>query len=289
MTLSGIRCIWRPMRARRRSENTSWACSRRSKRPWEAVGASLVVKAYFDRWPCEELQFRSMKSFACLNRVAGYGKKKLPDERVRATQEQLQHQITGLRQRLKVPLKQIADQEEQVASAIEKERRIRFRGKVVEGQRTLQDAARTELNALSRGIAASRRQIKAIESQWGKPLRRLRRYEKEWLRLQGKDHVYRIDVELDQIAGFFRIALVNIASWFLSECCAKHPMSLARFLHAILLMPAEIRLTKDVRRVLFKRNLKDPQMMALLEPALTRLTGLNIRDLDDRTIEFGLQ
>jgi len=29
--------------------------------------------------------------------------------------------------------------------------------------------------------------------------------------------------------------------------------------------------------------------MALLEPALTRLTGLNIRDLDDRTIEFGLQ
>ena len=257
--------------------------------PREAVGASLVVKAYFDRWPCEELQFRSMKSFACLNRVAGYGKKKLPDERVRATQEQLQHQITGLRQRLKVPLKQIADQEEQVASAIEKERRIRFRGKVVEGQRTLQDAARTELNALSRGIAASRRQIKAIESQWGKPLRRLRRYEKEWLRLQGKDHVYRIDVELDQIVGFFRIALVNIASWFLSECCAKHPMSLARFLHAILLMPAEIRLTKDVRRVLFKRNLKDPQMMALLEPALTRLTGLNIRDLDDRTIEFGLQ
>src|SRR5205807_2144112 len=44
--------------------------------PRETVGASLVVKAYFDRWPHEELQFRSMKSFACLNRVAGYGKKK---------------------------------------------------------------------------------------------------------------------------------------------------------------------------------------------------------------------
>src|SRR6266699_2688043 len=40
--------------------------------PRETVGASLVVKAYFDRWPHEELQFRSMKSFACLNRVAGY-------------------------------------------------------------------------------------------------------------------------------------------------------------------------------------------------------------------------
>jgi len=38
-----------------------------------------VVKAYFDRWPSEELQFKRMKSFACLNRVAGYGKKKLPE------------------------------------------------------------------------------------------------------------------------------------------------------------------------------------------------------------------
>ena len=256
--------------------------------PKEAVGASLVVKAYFDRWPCEELQFRRMKSFACLNRVAGYGKKKLPDERVRATQQQLQRQITALRQRLKVPLKQIADQEEQVAKAVEKELRIRSRAPLVDGQRKLKEAARSELNALSREIAASRRQIKAIESEWGKPLRRLRRYEKEWLRLQGKDYVYRIDVELDQIMGFFRIALVNIASWFLSECFEKHPMSLARLLHAILMMPADIHLMKDVRRVVLKRNPKDRQMMALLEPALRRLTDLNIRDLDKRKIEFGI-
>src|SRR5436305_2060780 len=119
---------------------------------------------------------------------------------------------------------------------------IRSRAPVVDGQRKLKEAARRELNALSREIAASRRQVKVIESQWGKPLRRLRRYEKEWLRLQGKDHLYRIDVELDQIMGFFRVALVNIASWFLSECFEKHPMSLARLLHAILMMPSEIRL-----------------------------------------------
>ena len=254
--------------------------------PKEVVGASLVVKAYFDRWPSEELQFKRMKSFACLNRVAGYGKKKLPDEKVRATQQQLQRQITALRQNLKVPLKQIADQEEQVAKAIEKELRIRSRAPVVDGQRKLPEAARRKLQVLSREIAASRRQVKGIESQWGKPLRRLRRYEKEWLRLQGKDHLYRIDVELDQIMGFFRIALVNIASWFLSECFEKHPMSLARLLHAILMMPAEIRLTKDARRVVLKRNPKDRPMMKLLESALHRLTDLKIRDLSDRDIEF---
>ena len=71
------------------------------------------------------------------------------------------------------------------------------------------------LKSLSAGITQCRRQIKLIESEQGKDLHRLRRYEKEWLRLQGKDYVYRIDVELDQIMAYFRIALVNLSSWFL--------------------------------------------------------------------------
>src|SRR5437899_5834878 len=86
--------------------------------------------------------------------------------------------------------------------------------------------------------------------------------------------------------GFFRVALMKIASWFLSECFEKHPMSLARLLHAILMMPAEIRLTKDARRVLLKRNPKDRPMMKLLESALHRLADLKIRDLSERDIEF---
>jgi hypothetical protein len=92
--------------------------------PKEAVGASLVVKAYFDRWPYEELQFRGMKSFACLNRVAGYGKKRLPDEKVRHAQQELQTKIRALRQNLSLPLKAMADQEGRLALCIEKERRI---------------------------------------------------------------------------------------------------------------------------------------------------------------------
>ena len=65
-------------------------------------------------------------------------------------------------------------------------------------------------------------------------------------------------------------------------------MSLARLLHAILMMPAEIRLTNDARRVVLKRNPKDRPMMELLESALHRLTDLKIRDLSDRNIEFRL-
>jgi transposase len=257
--------------------------------PKEAVGASLVVKAYFERWPHEELQFRSMKSFACLNRVAGYGKKKLPDEKVRATQAQLLERITALRQSLRVPLKAVADQEERVAAGIEKERRIHSRAPVVEGKRVVEEPTQGMLKSLGREIAQGRRQIEEIKSERAADFQRLQRYEKEWLRLQGKDYVYRIDVELDQIMAYFRVALVNLSSWFLSECLEKRSMSLAQFLHNILLMPAQIQLTKEVRRVILNRNPKDPGMMTLLEPALKRLNGLVIQDLEERKIEFALK
>jgi transposase len=254
--------------------------------PKETVGASLVVKAYFDRWPYEELQFRSMKSFACLNRVAGYGKKRLPDEKVRETQKELQGRISGLRQRLSIPLKAIADQEERLAVCIEKERRIHSQSQVVDGKRVTDEQTRATLKSLSREIALCRRQIKSIESEWGKDLHKLRRYEKQWLRLQGKEYVYRIDVELDQIMAYFRVALVNLSSWFLHECLPKHTMALAQFLHNILLMSAEIELTKDTRRIRLKRNLKDPESMASLEPALQQLNELQIQHLDGRRIQF---
>jgi hypothetical protein len=256
--------------------------------PQETVGASLVVKAYFDRWPNEELQFRSMKSFACLNRVAGYGKKKLPDEAVRQKQKDLQAWMTALRQRLREPLKAIADQEERLAQCIEKECRIHSQTQVVGGKRVVDEETRRILKGLALEMAQCKRQIKLIESEWGKDLHRLRRYEKEWLRLQGKDYVYRIDVELDQIMAYFRIALVHLSSWFLRHCFERRSMSLARFLHNILLMPAEIELTKDARYVRLKRNPKDPECMGWLQTALQRFNEMNIRHLDGKRIDFSL-
>jgi len=156
----------------------------------------------------------------------------------------------------------------------------------VEGKRVLDEQSRPILKSLSREMAQCQRQIKSVESEWGKDLHRLRRYEKEWLRLQGKDYVYRIDVELDQIMAYFRIALVNLSSWFLHECLPKHTMSLAQFLHNILLMPAEIHLTQDTRQIRLRSNPKDPHGMARLELALQKLNDVRIQHLDGRRIEF---
>src|SRR2546429_6240901 len=85
--------------------------------------------------------------------------------------------------------------------------------------------------------------------------------------------------------GFFRISLVNLSCWFLRECLGRSSMSLSKLLHTILLMPAEIELTKEVRRVKLRRNPKDPEGMKKLEPALERLNELRIQHLDQRSEE----
>jgi hypothetical protein len=54
-------------------------------------------------------------------------------------------------------------------------------------------------------------------------------------------------------------------------------------------MPAEIELTKDIRRVKLQRNPKDPELMEKLAPALQKLNELRIKHLDDRQIEFVLE
>ena len=256
--------------------------------PRETVGASLVVKAYFGRWPHEELQFRAMKSFACLNRVAGYGKKKLLDENARAKQKKFKEQIEKLREKLVGPLESLAGLEEQLVRVLEKQRRIHSHCPIVDGRRIVDEANQVQLKSLAYEIAHNQRQIKSIEAECGKDLKRLKQSEKQWLSLQSKDFIYRIDVELDQIMTFFRISLVNICCWFLLECMGKCSMSLSKLLVTILTLPAEIELTKDVRRVKLKRNRKIPEVMEKLELALDRLNAMRIQHMDQKRIEFVL-
>src|SRR6266705_2238036 len=203
-------------------------------------------------------------------------------------QKELGARITEWRKKLAVPLEAMAGQEERLALSMEKQRRIHSRCPIVKGRRVVEEESQVRLTSLGREIAQYRRQMKSIQAEWGKDLKRLRNYEQQWLRLQGKDFVYQIDVELDQIMGFFRISLVNLSCWFLRECLGKSSMSLARFLHMILLMPAEIEQTKEVRRVKLQSNPKDPEGMEKLKPALERLNALRIQHLDQRRIEFVL-
>ena len=89
------------------------------------MGAIEFVKAYFERWPDEELQFRSMKKVACLNRVTGYGKQQQEDRNVLEKQKELQRKISTLKATLAELFPPIGEQEAAIATLVKEERKLR--------------------------------------------------------------------------------------------------------------------------------------------------------------------
>ena len=181
------------------------------------IGASEVVKAYFDRWPNEELQFRSMKKAACLNRVTGYGKQQQEDRNVVEKQKELQRKISILRKTLSELFPAIREQETAFTRLVKEERKLREISRIEKGQRMLPQKEQERFQEIGREIAKIKRAIKKIMEPQKHEFKRLRKLEREWLRLQGKEKVYSVDVELDEIMTFYRLSLVNMYSYLAYE------------------------------------------------------------------------
>jgi transposase len=265
--------------------------------PAKILDASRVAKTYFERWPLQELWFRDAKEFGALHRVAGYGKKLLDDETVRIKQKDLQGKIAALRNRLQQPLTQLSERDQQLHTWIEKERRLRVQSRVVDGQRQMNPRQAQELDECRLAIAAIEREKRKIRQPDQKLFNRLKRHEQEWLRLQGKEKIYKVDVELDQILTYFRVAFVNLCTYFqmkflsnlsLTKNATKR-MTLATLLHRIFSLPATIEQTAEWRRVYLQRNHKDKAMMAVLEQVIPKLNALNLRHANGCRLEFFLK
>jgi hypothetical protein len=110
----------------------------------------------------------------------------------------------------------------------------------------------------------------------------LKRYEKQWLGLQGKEVVYKVDVELDQIITYFRVSLANISAYFLREFLYMGQLSFKSLMQSVLLLDGEVEETSKYRKVVLKKNLKDTDMMKKLEAALVKLNGLSLHTLSGK-------
>jgi transposase len=255
--------------------------------PKETIGASAVVKAYFDRWPDEELSFKIMEAVGCLHRVAGYGKQKLPDLRVRKRQAELAARIEKLRARLREPIARIVDAEMDIANLIPKERSLRARSRVVDGKRIQPSKEEKQFQAIGRRINSLERAVRAIRKEHP-DFRKLDRAEREWIRLQGKDTVYKVDVELDQIMTFFRVSLINLYT-YLARMMGWGHLSLVRLVHSVLLLGGTIEETLTTRHVVIRRNDKDPKTMEALSAAIGKINALEIRNKAGQKLSFSLQ
>ncbi len=256
--------------------------------PSDTIGTSLVVKAYFDRWPFEELSFRSMKGFVSLHRVAGYGKQLVDDPTVRKDQEKLKASIKKLKQVLKKPLAEIFRETATLSDCIRHERKLRIRGGIKDGERIQSKKDQESLKAYKYEIGKIQRRIKKIEKKHEKKFNNLKQCEKSWLRLQGKEVVYKVDVELDQILTYFRVSLANVSAYFLKEFLQMGSLSFTTLMQSVLLLDGEIEETTEHRYVVLKQNLKEPAMMEKLEVALAKLNALSPRTLSGKHYHFSL-
>jgi len=256
--------------------------------PEGTLGPSEVVKAYFERWPAQELSFKVMKQVACLNRVAGYGKQRLDDTNVGRKQQKLSAEIKTLRGQLALPLEAIAREESRLPALIRQERRLRASSRIRDGCRLLPKKDEQRLTAIGKDIGRIQRAMKLIEKHTP-ALRRLRKKEREWLRLQSKQSVYHADVELDQIATYFRVAFTNLCAYLLSEYFGSSPLSLGHFVEHVLHIPATIEQTDTTKRVLLHASQKDRATSIALGPVIEKINTLNIVNLSGQRVMFELR
>jgi hypothetical protein len=257
--------------------------------PVKTTGPSEIVRSYFTRWPAQELQFKSMKSTVSLHRVAGYGKQKIKDEKVAERQGHAARMIRKLEEILKGPLEDIAVLERSIAKLIPKERRLRNQSEIKDGKRILAKKKMEQLGLYEKQIRKLERQIKKIEKEHHDHFRLLRKHRREWLRLQGKETVYKVDVELDQIMTFHRVSLANLYAYFIKYFLGGQPISTTDLLHRIIHVQAAIEESEDVRKVMLDYNQKDKPMMERLSKAIEKINALNVIGPQGKRMDFSLE
>jgi transposase len=257
--------------------------------PVETTGPSEIVQSYFNRWPAQELQFKGMKSTTSLHRVAGYGKQEIKDESVAERQAHATRMINKLKEILKQPLEDIRVHEESIAKLIPKERGLRKQSEIRHGKRKLPEELMKRLNLYDKKIRSHEREIKKIEKNHLDHFRLFRKHRREWLRLQGKETIYKVDVELDQIVTFHRVSLAHLYAYFIKHFLGSDLISMTNLLHKIIHIHASIKETADTRKIILDYNKKDSLMMDKLASAIEKINALNVIGPQGKRMVFFLE
>jgi len=217
--------------------------------PAEIVDSSGVVKSYFDRSPLQELQFRSMKAAVSIHRVMGYGKKKIKDKKMREKQKKVRKSIEKLCSELKEILDEIEKLKQELVPLYKEERRLKEKTIIKGGKREGDVSTMSTLKTCQKEIDCIHRAIRKIKKPHNEKFKRLQKLRKEWKRIQGKDYVYRVDVELDQLITCFRISFVNLCSFFLSHCIKDGRMELQTLIQSFFMLDGSITETNTERTI----------------------------------------
>ncbi len=255
--------------------------------PLKIFDAHEVVKAYFERWP---QQYAMMKAAVCFYQVVGYGKKQVDDIKMLERINEYQTDVQQLKQELEIPISQIVPISQQFDKLFETERELKQKSKIKDGERIQSKQNTKALETCQREIEKLQRQIKKIEEPFKKEFKTLRNKSsrikffekklyprKEFARIQGKEKVYNVDVELDQLLTSFRLTFANILAFLAKEIMNESSIEMNTLIQSILFLSGTIEQLPDYRKVCIHQNKKDPKFMTKLSKGLSKLNSLNIR------------
>jgi hypothetical protein len=254
--------------------------------PRELLNESEITKKYFDRWPMQEKTFREAKSGVNIHRIVGYGKKIESYDKMKEKHKEICQTITKLKYKLKEPLKEIEAIDEQLASLYTLEKSLREKSEIIDGKRVLGDMDSIQLQHYEDQISKCHNKQKMIENEYKGDFHRLKMCLKEEKRIRGKDKVYRIDTELDQIMTCFKMSFVNLCSLFLTKCFYGEKMELLTLFESIFQLDGSASILNGKKTIEFVTNPKEPKLMDKLNNSLSILNTMNICDIDERLIEF---
>lgn len=263
-------------------------CSLVTSLPKKIFDASEVVKRYFDRWPYNEKQYAMMKAAVCFFQVVGYGKKQVDDEKMLGRMSKIQTDLQQLQRELKIPLSKITVKEQDLQALFDKERQLKEKSRIDDGKRIQSPRNQRALETCQRDIRRIQREIKKIEHPFQKQFTLLRQKNKELVRIQGKNKVYHVDVELDQLLTSFRLTLANLLAFLAKEILADASIQMNTLIQNILFLPGRIEYLPNHRKIYINKNNKNPKFMAMLAKGLSRLNALNIQHPSGTIYEFEL-
>lgn len=256
--------------------------------PTQIIDGSGVVKSYFDRWPSQELQFRAMKSTVSIHKVMGYGKKKIPDAKMREKQEQVRKGIDKICSELRDVLDEIGRLNQELVPFYREERMLKEKTIIKDGKREGDADTLSALETCQKEINRIKRSIGKLKKPHKAEFDKLQRLRKEWKRIQGKDYVYVVDTELDQLVTCFRMSFVNLCSFFLSHCIKDRRMELQTLIQSFFMLSGSVTETKSERVVTLNSNPKEPDMMEKLTFGLDVLNSFDIMCIDGKKYSFSL-
>ncbi|RLG31460.1 hypothetical protein DRO03_01025 [Methanosarcinales archaeon] len=116
----------------------------------------------------------------------------------------------------------------------------------------------------------------------------MKKYLKEEKRIRGKDKVYRIDIEMDQIMTRFKMSFINLCSLFLTKCRDHERFELQTLFESIFQLGGEALISDDAKAIELEMNPKEPKLMSELNKGLSILNTIDIHDPNGRFMKFNM-